>query len=331
VASLTTPTTGAVRFVGRVDHSDPAGPRFSWSGCAVLARFTGTSIGVRLRDGGNRFEVVLDGQTLPPLATESGRELYPLASNLSSGPHELALHRRTEAFLGETQFLGLALDATGTTLTPPLPAARRLEFVGDSITCGYGVEGPYISSPFSPDSENHHVTYAALAARTLAAEAISVACSGKGLFRNRLGDMNETLPLLYDRVLADRPAPRWDFASWIPDAVVINLGTNDFGLGDPGPGFRDAYLTFVRRVRGHYPAALILCTLGPMLPSEQMGQARGYLDAMMAGLGDRRVSYLEFPVQDPANGYGCDWHPSRATHRLMAELLTAELRRLLGW
>jgi lysophospholipase L1-like esterase len=132
-------------------------------------------------------------------------------------------------------------------------------------------------------------------------------------------------------VLVERADLRWDFASWIPDAVVINLGTNDFGLGDPGAGFGDAYQTFVRRVRANYPAAHILCTFGPMMSAEQVMKARGYVDAMIATLGDARVTYFDYPTQDPANGYGCDWHPSRATNQLMADRLTAELRRLLGW
>jgi lysophospholipase L1-like esterase len=327
-----TPDAGAaVRFVGRVDRSDPAGPRFTWSGSAVLARFTGTSVGVRLRDNGNRFHVILDGMPLTTLATMGSQQLYPLASNLSSGPHELALYRRTEAFVGETQFLGLALDPTGTLLPPPPPATRRIEFVGDSITCGYGIEGANMSCPFTPDTENQFLTAGAIAARTLGAETITVAYSGKGMYRNLMGDMNETVPMLYDRVLVDRANLRWDFASWIPDAVVINLGTNDFGLGDPGTGFRDAYEAFVRRVRGNYPVAHILCTFGPMMSAEQVTKARGYIDAMIATLGDSRVTYFDYPTQDGSRGYGCDWHPSVGTNQQMADLLTAELRRLLGW
>ena len=49
------------------------------------------------------------------------------------------------------------------------------------------------------------------------------------------------------------------------------------------------------------------------------------------GEGDSKMSYLEFPVQVAADGYGCDWHPSAATHAKMATLLTAELKTRLGW
>jgi lysophospholipase L1-like esterase len=320
-----------VRFVGRIDRSDPAGPRFTWSGTAVLARFTGPSIGVRLRDSGNRFEVLLDGMPLAPLVAASGKELYPLASNLGAGTHELALYRRTEAFVGETQWLGLALDPAGALLAPPPPPARRLEFVGDSITCGYGVDGPNMSCPFSPDTENHFVTAGAIAARTLGADAITVAYSGKGVWRNYGGDMMDTVPSVYDRVLVERTTPRWDFTSWTPDAVIINLGTNDFAQGDPGAPFQDAYTAFVRRVRGNYPGARIVCALGPMLTADQVVKARGYVQAAITSIGDARISTLEYAMQDGSTGFGCDWHPSRATNQLMADRLTAELRRLLGW
>jgi lysophospholipase L1-like esterase len=323
----------SVRFIGRVDRSDPAGPRFSWPGTSIVARFSGPSVAVRLRDPGNFFQVVLDGMPLPVLAASSGKESYPIAANLGAGPHELLLHRRTEAFVGETQFLGLVLDSGGALLVPPPPPARRLELVGDSITCGYGIEGADMSCPFTPATENHYLAFGALAARALQAESISIAFSGKGMYRNLGGDTGDTMPMLYDRIIVDRAA-RWDFSGWIPDAVVINLGTNDFGMGDPGPGYRDAYRAFLQRVRGNYPKAQIVCTLGPMMNATQIARARMYLmpvlDEARAG-GDLRVAYLEFPTQDGSTGFGCDWHPSKGTNQAMADQLVAELRRLLGW
>jgi lysophospholipase L1-like esterase len=318
-----------VRIIGRADWSDSAGPRFCWSGTTIAARFTGASVGVRLRDGGNHFHVTLDGEVLPVLAAVPAQEHYPLASNLSAGPHELVLHRRTEAFVGETQLLGLALEPGGTLLPPPPPAARRLELVGDSITCGYGIEGADQYEPFSPTTENHYLAFGAVTARALGAEAVSIAWSGKGLVRDWRGDTRLAIPELHERVLADRATP-WDFGRWIPDAVIINLGTNDFGPGDPGPVFGEAYRAFVARVRARYPRAHILCTLGPLMSEPQVARARAYL-APLLDAGHPRVSHLEFPRQDGSLGYGCDYHPSRATHRAMADRLVPELRRLLGW
>jgi lysophospholipase L1-like esterase len=110
--------------------------------------------------------------------------------------------------------------------------------------------------------------------------------------------------------------------------VIINLGTNDFGPGDPGPRFGEAYQALVKRVRGHYPEAHLLCALGPVMNAAQIARAHGYL---APALGEPLTSYLEFPHQDGSLGYGCDWHPSRGTHQAMADRLVVELRRLLRW
>jgi lysophospholipase L1-like esterase len=318
-----------VRIVGRVDESDPAGPRFSWPGTRILARFQGTSVAIRLRDPGSRFDVYLDGQPLPVLRAQAGRERYQLAADLAPGAHELILHRRTEASFGETQLLGLDLD--GALLAPPPPAARRLEFIGDSITCGWGLEAPDRFTPASADNENHARTFAALTAAALDADAITVAWSGKGLCRNYAGDSADTIPVLHDRTLAARPQPRWDFTRFVPHAVIINLGSNDFAGGDPGRAFGDAYQTLLRTLRAHYPDAFLLAALGPVMPEDQVRRARAYLEATIAILGDPRLAYLEFPHQDGSLGYGSDWHPSGATQARMATQLTAEVRRLLGW
>src|SRR5688572_16677462 len=55
-----------VRFVGRIDGTDPAGYRFAWSGSGFLAAFNGTSASVELSDSGqNQFTVLVDGVLQP--------------------------------------------------------------------------------------------------------------------------------------------------------------------------------------------------------------------------------------------------------------------------
>src|SRR3954452_1009004 len=166
-----------VRFVARVDRTDPAGPRFAWSGSTILARFTGTSIGVRLGGGKSYFDVRIDGKLQPTvLATTADKKDYPLAANLGPGPHELSVFRRNEARDGATTFLGLILDsAGGALLPPPPPATRRLEIIGDSTTCGYGVEGRNTNCPFSPATENYDVTYGPVTARAVGADLVTIA------------------------------------------------------------------------------------------------------------------------------------------------------------
>jgi hypothetical protein len=145
------PTDSGVRFVGRIDTRQAGSTRFAWSGSGILFRFNGTEASVRLNDNGGRFFTVLvDGQQKANLETSSGARAYPVATGLAPGDHEVRLYRRTEASQGVTSFLGVELNG-GTLLAPPPAPERRIELIGDSISCGYGNGGPIrAASPRTP-------------------------------------------------------------------------------------------------------------------------------------------------------------------------------------
>jgi lysophospholipase L1-like esterase len=321
----------AVHYVGRVDTKEPDVARFAWSGSGAIVRFRGTSLAVKLA-GGQQYTVLVDGKVGAKLVAAEGNNA--LAAGLVDGEHTVELYRRTEAAEGEAQILGF--DWGEGELLPPAPVTRRLEFVGDSITCGYGVDGPDMNCGFSPDTENHYLTYAALAARNLQAELSTVAWSGKGVVCNYGDDASscvDPLPTYYERALPSRADSAWDFSRFQPDAVVVNLGTNDFSTAvDPDQAtFVAGYRALLTRIRGHYPNAHILCTNGPMLSGADLATLRGYLQSVVTELSDPKVSTFEIPPQDGSDGFGCDWHPSAARHQKVAAVVEAALRDALGW
>jgi lysophospholipase L1-like esterase len=221
----------------------------------------------------------------------------------------------------------------GTLLAPPPAPDRRIEVIGDSITCGYGNEGTNPCA-FTPDTEDHYRTYAAIAARNLQAELYTVAWSGKGVIHNYGDDKDEPFPSLYDRALATDASSSWDFSRFQPHVVVINLGTNDFSTdGDPDePTFSNAYRTFLRHVREKYPNAQILCLAPTSLGGDDLTRARTYIESVVSGLrtgGDTKIE--AHALQYTETGVGCDSHPSLQTHAAMGQALTTKLRSLLGW
>ena len=324
------PTGPNVRFVGRFDRTDPNAPRFAWEGTAIIGRFKGSRLDAKLKDDGkNWFQVILDGEPTRSFKVEPGRDTYPLAENIPEGVHDVQLYKRTEAEMGESSFLGF--ETPGRLLPVAAAPDRRIEFIGDSITAGYGDEGPGAACPYKAEEENEYVTYGALTARALAADHVNIAWSGK-----TIAEMTS----YWERTLPSKPDSRWDFKSWTPHLVVVNIGTNNFANIDPGEErFVRLYSMLVEHVRKAYPDAFVICALGPMLSDSypvgrhNLTQARKYMAVTMKKLkaNDPKIDFLEFPEQKHSDGLGCGFHPSIKTHRLMADRLTAFAKEKLGW
>jgi lysophospholipase L1-like esterase len=338
-----TPATGpaaTARWVGRWVPEAGGGMRCSWSGSYVVGRFKGTGISVRIKDEGfNLFQVVVDGEVRKVLKTDrsKGEASYLLAENLPDAVHEVSIHRRTEAKVGEAIVVGFeALGAAGKPekMLPPAPGPeRRIEMIGDSITTGFGNEGPGAACGYVNSEQNEYLTYGAIAARNLAADHTTIAWSGKTLH-----EMRE----YFDKALPQREGgPRWDFSQYQPQVVVINVGTNNFALVDPGEArFVKLYHELVARIRAAYPKAFLVCALGSMLSDvypearKNLTQARKYMKVAVAKLkesGDTNLEFLEFPEQNHADGLGCGFHPSLKTHKLMGDRLTAFIKEHMGW
>ena len=325
-----------IHFLGRFDRSTPESPTFTWPGTAIVTRFSGTGLDVNLHDEGqNFFAVSIDGAAPTLLATTSAKDTYSLAQGLPEGEHDAMLFRRTESFMGTVHFHGFSVKGGAALIPTPAPFRRHLEVIGDSMSCGYGNDGVGPNCSYTAQTENGWLTYGAIAARALKAEPRLIAYSGKGVYRGGGGQTGEQMPVLYERTLADIPSSTWDFSSWTADVVVVNLGTNDFMMGDPGQPFIDAYAALIKQIRGHYPQAYILCGVGSMLSGNGLIQCASHVKSVVSAAnagGDARVSYVDLGVQDGiVDGYGCDYHPSVKTDQLMADKLTAAITAVAGW
>jgi lysophospholipase L1-like esterase len=319
------PPVAEVHYNGRFDWSDPAAPRFAWSASSIRARFNGTGVSVTLdAEGDNYFEVLIDGTPQTPVVTAWGEATFPLATGLPAGEHEVELVRRTEAFFGAVSFRGFTVSG-GALVASPWPWEHRIEFVGDSITAGYGALGVGPSCPFTGETESAWVTYASVAARALDAAPQLIAWSGKGVYQNYGGDRTEPMPDLYERTIPMETGA-WSFDP-PADAVVLNLGTNDFSATVDQTEFETAYRELILLVRSRNPSAPIYCIAGEFLNAT----ATTYIGNAIAASGDANVELLELPAVLPAEGWGCDWHPSEVTHLRFGGLVADRLRADLGW
>lgn len=330
------PADPALRYVGRFDRADVAGPRCTWSASSVVFSVSGGSVAVKLKDAGkNVWQVVVNGRPTEVLTLEGGEKSYAVATGLAAGSHTIELVKRTEASFGATQILGLVIDDDARLL--PAPARpRRIEVIGDSISCGFGNEAPNKEAKFTAATENAWLAYGAVAARALDADYVCIAWSGKKLWPDN------TIVSLYDRVAPNASgSAKWNFSAWIPEVVVINLGTNDFNAkaNPEEAGWVAAYVKFIGEIRARYPQAAIYCAVGPMLsnwPGDRKPRTTilGYLEKVVAeanAAGGPAVRLIDFGVQMQHHGIGAQWHPSVKTHAIMADKLVAAIRADLGW
>jgi lysophospholipase L1-like esterase len=324
-----------VRWVGRVDTTTPTAPRFGWSGTGFIAQISGTgltaAISLTASNEIYNFKTVVDGTPQPAFTGPSSDNTYALASGLAAGTHTVELYRQTEGGEGTATLTGLTV-ADGALLDPPPGPARLIEVIGDSITCGYGTLGALADTDCFP-TESVWDAWGSVAARTLGAEVSTVCASGRGVVQNYDGTTIGTVPLLYPLTLANSDTPVWDFHIE-PDAVVINLGTNDINKGDPGAPFTQTYQTLLQTVRTNYPHTYIIAILGPLLSGGNLAIIQGYIQAAVQAqnaAGDTRVEYFDQIQPQPSSAFACQYHPNATEQMVMGTQVAGEIAAKLGW
>ena len=327
-----------IEYTGRIDFSKPEAPSFAYSGVSIRACFEGSRAVAILEDekGENFYNVILDGEVVRTIHTAKGEHTYVLADGLTGTNHEIELFKRTEVSFGKTTFRGFELES-GATLKPLFTKRNHLiEFIGNSITCGYGNEG-LNGETFGPETENHYLTYAAITARNFNARHIAVSKSGIGIYRNYDGPAEgneDCMPNFYDRIFLYDETPKYDFAEQ-PDVVCINLGTNDFStIGGDSALYVSNYLRLINTLQTKYDHPRIVCLLGSMMNGDVLEEVRGYLKYIVETANDKgngSVTFFEMSLQTGDLGIGIDSHPTVAQHQKNAAELTEYLSALMGW
>jgi len=308
----------------------------AWSGARVRLRFSGTSVAVRMKDETkqNAIQVFLDGAPTKKVRLDSSDGLYLLADKLESGPHTIEIVRATEANQGLVEFKGFELGEGGEALPWGAVTDRKIEFIGDSITCGYGVEAASENEGFTPDTENFCFGYSGLTVRNLDADYLVVSRSGIGMVRDYDGPYEgseETMPSIYPYSIYHDTTQNWDFQNYVPDVVCINLGTNDFSTtGVNVDKYISHYVAFANQLANSYPQAKLVMIQGPMENGDALKQALHSILEQVNAQHPDTAHYLELSPQGSL-GYGADYHPNKAQSQVNAKELTAYLAGLMNW
>lgn len=295
--------------------------------------------------------VYLDGSKAPDKRIELTQERQEVILYEGSGAREVAVtimkYSEPEYAVCGIQYIG---TDSSTLLAFPAVKRRRIQIIGDSITCGYGVEGSLGCLQFKTSEENPAKAYSVMVAENLDADFEIVAWNGKGVISSYL-DENEDVPdkswlvpMLYKytdagccRYYFNEPEEEWELwehSRFEPDIITVNLGTNDASYTRNNAGrekeFIEGYVDFLGLIHSSHPYAAILCMLGTM--EQQLCPAvKKSVEIFKEKHRLLNISYLELPMQLEEDGLGTFWHPTYETQKKAALIITEHIRHMMNW
>jgi len=322
----------SIQYFGRVDLSAPLSPRFWSPGVDIKIKFKGTAFDLIINDemGGdnhNYIEIAIDDNPLLRIKLTDKLNDRKIAYGLANTEHVVTICKDTESGIGYMEFVGIRCEEL---LPPPPKPTRKIEYIGDSITSGTGMDISEIPCDRGQwfDQHNAYMSYGARTSRALDAQWQLTAVAGIGLTRSCC-DMNIVMPDVVDKLYLRDNKIQWAFSRYQPDVVTICLGQND-GIID-STLFCNAYVQFIGNVREYYPKADIICLNSPMANDELTPVLKRYLSSITAYMnnqGDKKV-YKYFFSKRYHNG--CGGHPDMDEHAQIAEELTTYIKQVEGW
>lgn len=338
-----------VKLLGRALVRDDI-LRLTLSGTGCEFTFTGCKLALTVgvdndcfNDGRRcnmpRIAILCDGRIIVKKLIEQRSERFDIVSSETPVTKTIRIVKLSECAFSHAE-VSPAVTDDGAVIAPTAEKPLKIEFIGDSITCGYGVDDSNINSEFSCEAENSMKSYAYVTAELLGADYSLFSYSGYGIISGYSGDgvrnTRELLPPYYESCgfsyssvngtkLQDIP---WDFSAFVPDIIVLNLGTNDNSFcafhNESYREFEDSYLAFLKVVRRCNPNAHIICSLGIMLT-----EPIPYIENAVKRLGDSNVSVFRYTMQNGLLGFGSNWHPSEDTQRRAGEELAEYIKSIL--
>lgn len=357
-----------LKIIGRTNReTDPV--TLFWTGSGIELCVKGSELWAEFVSGYDSLEpwvsVFIDGAFVSRMMLPAGRQTVCIFRGMRADvPRTVRILRDSQAMPGDddcfVQISRLLFDGEFLDLAP---RRYRVEFIGDSITSGEGLIGAVGDSQWLPMYHSVAGNYALLTADALNADFSILSQGGYGVLAGWDNDPRSAMPLYYEQICGVLHGEHnralgafgpYDFAHWQPDAVVINLGTNDSNAFrheawtdpetggtyqlKPGPDggydpedtgkFQLAVAAFLETLRRRNPHAYLVWAYG-MLDTPLWGPLAAAVNGYASGNGDERIKAVRLPCVTK-NGYGANGHPGRPCHKAAAETLTKTLSELLA-
>lgn len=356
---------------GRIDWTDKTSPIMVFPASSVTVRFeldakTAAGVRFRLRNRNeywdNYMGTIADGKQLSHRIVRDGEAVVDVcvmpnyagenaaAPSNNASEHTVTLFKRQDS-CHEAALLSIELPDEAEILPPLNKPLRRIEVFGDSVSAGEVCEAMEYEGITDPvhygQWSNSYFSFPCAAARKLIAEVRDIAQGGIAL-QDGNGWYGETDKRGMLSVWnAQHYAPcfgtlvKYDIAQWMPHAVIVAIGQNDSHPRDfmaenynsaQSKRWREDYTELLRRIRGAYPAALIVCCTTLLRHNPLWDKAIGEaVDTFNDGRNakEKRGKALQYLFR--RNGAATDGHPRITEQEEMAGEIAAFIAKNMGW
>ena len=331
LASAEKAEAGDSRFtwVGRVNYDYGGSVTFDWTGVYCRIRCTGDTLRLHISDTKrNYYNVYIDramSDDPSQIIATMGDSVYTLPLCRCRQGHNIVLQKRTEAEQGTTTFH--SIETNGHFLQAEPLRKRQIEFVGDSYTCGYGIEDRDSTAHFSPETENVCKSFASLLAHRLNADYFVIAHSGMGVCRNYNSKYpGWTMPKRYEHRLDMDSTDdyRWyGNSEWMPMGIIL-LGGNDFSCGvtPDYEQFRDEYFKLINQ---YSDSMVVVCC-----SKTKNTELSRYVERVVMECNHPNAYFFACDFDAYTNhrrDLGADKHPNEKAHRRLADQIYSFVKK----
>ncbi|MCR5213346.1 MAG: hypothetical protein K6E10_02950 [Eubacterium sp.] len=324
-------------FGGRILYKDNEAI-LGYTGSFMEFLIKGNKASLKIRTGNNEtvnepgLRIYVDGQPYKDMVisdVEGTYEIFAGDDGEENVVRRIRIVKITEAAMSFLAFSCLNVEGELLNAKDKYNDDKRKKalFIGDSITCGYGVLGAP-DSEYTIREEDVELSYAGVLTKKENLNSEWVSVSGYGMFVEYTGDPENILPRVfaYTNFFYDKET-REDYSRFQPDVIILNLGTNDSGhLGDINilNGFKSRYESFLYTLRMAYKESAIVCVLGTLAPG--VYKYVGEVIDKVKDQGFENIYGLELPEHDVEHDGMASGHPSPVTHEKDADRIAKFLK-----
>ncbi len=331
-------------YAGRVEKLQDNNVVLIGTASSVSFNFTGNECSISLQsvdsyEHHNYVSLVLDGKFIGKIRIEKGAaQSFPIKVTSKKKVHLLEVYKNTEAQSGNILFAGTTAKLT----TISAKKKKKIEFIGDSITCAAASDSVDCDKGEYMDHHNGYYAYGPRISREIDVDYLVSSVSGIGMYRNWNDENNDEaiMPDVYENLYLtkDPSKPKYDFA-FQPNIISIALGTNDFSGGDGkkerlpfnAEKYISNYINFIKMLYKHNPNAQIVITNSPMVGGDRAVVFENCLNKVKAAFANdkshKEIVIFKFKPMTPK---GCLGHPDVADHKVLADEYAPFLKKLLN-